>query len=138
MATGSAYGTPAPNAASSARGVVRGQPRHARVRRGADQQVALGAACAWRGQLCPRRGCVCLQHRLSLHVAGVPAAHPRALSAASRASCAAPARILHGPAQQQSRRSHASQLTSLVVRCRCEVSIIYALVTLLHYVAYFK
>jgi hypothetical protein len=138
MATGSACGTPAPNAASSAHGVVRGEPRHARVRRGVDQRAALGAACARRGQLHPRCGCVCPQHRLSLHVAGVPVAHPRALGVASRASCVAPARILRGPAQQKSCRSHASLLTSLVVRYRCEVSIVYALVTLFHYVAHFK
>jgi hypothetical protein len=63
----------------------------------------------------------------------------------ARPACAPPARpaqpqlrFCAALAQQQSRRSRASPQDRLAIRRRCEVSIVYALVTLFHHVARFK
>jgi hypothetical protein len=90
MGTGSTCGTPAPNAASSARGVVRGQPRHARVCRGADQRAAPSAAS------CAPSAAACARSTVSVCVWPACSRLARdslvcALGAASRASCVAPA-----------------------------------------------
>jgi hypothetical protein len=92
---------------------------------------AVGPAMAWPGQ-CPSMARVCAPGVVSRSRPARPACVPRrGLRSLGSVFCMT-------PAQQQPRRSRASPRAHLVVRRRCEVSIVCALVTLFHHVAHFK